>query len=97
MIFYYIFIQKALHTIHHMKVIKNDHYNIILKDIELIKEIFTIFPIIDKIGYCSGGIGWIWYNFWYVRGSYINKVEMPIKTTDVIIMKIIYQERLNDK
>ena len=59
---------------------KNDHYNIILKDIELIKEIFTIFPKIDKIGYSCGGIGWIWYNFWYVRGSYINKVEKPIKT-----------------
>jgi len=59
---------------------KNDKYNIILKDIELIKEIFTIFPKIDKIGYSSGGIGWLWYNFWYVRGSYINQVEKPIKT-----------------
>lgn len=59
---------------------KNDNYNIILKNIEVIKEIFTIFPKIDKIGYSSGGIGWIWYNFWYVRGSYINKVEHPIKT-----------------
>lgn len=60
---------------------KNDNYNIILKDINKIKEIFTIFQSIDKIGYCSGGIGWIWYNFWYARGSYINKVEKPIKTT----------------
>jgi len=59
---------------------ENYKYNIILKDIELIKEIFTIFPKIDKIGYSCGGIGWIWYNFWYVRGSYINKVEHPIKT-----------------
>lgn len=59
---------------------RNDHYNIILKDINKIKEIFTIFPKIDKIGYSAGGIGWIWYNFWYVRGSYINNVEKPIKT-----------------
>jgi len=59
---------------------KNDEYNIILKDIELIKEIFTIFPKIDKIGFSSGGIGWLWYNFWYVRGSYINQVEKPVKT-----------------
>ena len=56
-----------------------DSYNIILKDINRIKEIFTIFPQIDKIGYSSGGCGWIWYNFWYVRGSYINQVERPIK------------------
>jgi len=59
---------------------RNDHYNIILKDIAKIKEIFTIFPKIDKIGYSAGGIGWIWYNFWYARGSYINNVEKPIKT-----------------
>lgn len=59
---------------------KNDNYNIILQDIEKIKEIFTIFPNIDKIGYFSGGNGWIWYNFWYARGSYINTVEKPIKT-----------------
>ena len=59
---------------------KNLKYNIILKDIELIKEIFTIFPIIDKIGYSCGGIGWIWYNFWYVRGSYVNNLEEPVKT-----------------
>jgi hypothetical protein len=59
---------------------RNDPYNIILKNIDLIKEIFSIFPPIDKIGYCSGGTGWIWYNFWYARGSYINLVEKPIKT-----------------
>jgi hypothetical protein len=55
-------------------------YNIILKDIDKIKEIFTVFPSIDKVGYLSGGCGWIWYNFWYARGSYINQVEKPIKT-----------------
>jgi hypothetical protein len=59
---------------------KNDNYNIILKDINKIKEIFSIFPSIHKIGYSTGGIGWMWYNFWYARGSYINQVEKPIKT-----------------
>jgi hypothetical protein len=59
---------------------KNDNYNIILKDINKIKEIFTIFSKIDKVGFSSGGNGWIWYNFWYARGSYINQVEKPIKT-----------------
>jgi hypothetical protein len=60
---------------------KNDHYNIILNDIHKIKEIFTVFPKIDKIGFFSGGCGWIWYNFWYVRGSYIHSVEKPLKTS----------------
>jgi hypothetical protein len=60
---------------------KYDEYNIILYDINKIKEIFSIFPKIDKIGYSSGGNGWIWYNFWYARGSYIFSVEEPIKTT----------------
>jgi hypothetical protein len=59
----------------------NDNYNIIFKNIDLIKEVFTLFPKIDKIGYSCGGIGWIWYNFWYVRGSYVKKLEIPIKTT----------------
>ena len=59
---------------------RNDTYNVILKDIHLVKEIFTIFPNIDKVGYSSGGIGWIWYNFWYARGSYINQLECPLKT-----------------
>lgn len=59
---------------------RNDSYNVILKDVDRIKEIFSIFPSIDKIGYFSGGGGWIWYNFWFARGSYINSVEKPIKT-----------------
>jgi len=60
--------------------VENDNHNIILKDINKIKEIFSIFPDIDKVGYSSGGIGWIWYNFWYARGIYINRLEKPIKT-----------------
>jgi hypothetical protein len=59
---------------------KDDNYNIILKNIKEIFNIFNDFSEIDKIGYSCGGIGWIWYNFWYVRGSYINFVEKPIKT-----------------
>jgi len=59
----------------------NDNYNVILKDYNKIKRIFTTYDTIEKIGYCCGGNGWIWYNFWYARGSYINMVEKPIKTT----------------
>lgn len=60
---------------------KLDNYNVILKDYNKIQYIFTKYNNIDKIGYSCGGIGWIWYNFWYARGSYIKMVEKPIKTT----------------
>jgi len=56
-------------------------YTEILRDINKIKEIFDIFPTIDKIGILSGLNGIIWYNFWYARGSYIYTVEEPIKTS----------------
>jgi len=60
---------------------KKDNYNAILLRINKIYEIFNIFPKIDKIGYFSGGFGWIWYNFWYARGSYISTVEKPVLTS----------------
>lgn len=59
---------------------RNDNYNIILKDLNQIFKIYSEYSEIDKIGYSCGGIGWIWYNFWYARGSYISHVEKPIKT-----------------
>ena len=58
----------------------NDNYNIILKDKNKIEEIFSIFPKVDKIGYYSSSHGFIWYNFWFVRSSYIFNIEKPIKT-----------------
>jgi hypothetical protein len=60
---------------------RNDNYNIILKNVHKIKEIFSIFTKIDKVGFSNSQLGWIWYNFWYARGSYINNVEKPIKTS----------------
>lgn len=60
--------------------INHGKYNIILKDLDKIFKTFAEFSHIDKIGYSCSKFGWIWYNFWYARGSYINKVEKPIKT-----------------
>jgi hypothetical protein len=57
-----------------------DNYNALLYNFDKTKEVFTIFPEIDKVGFHSGGIGWMWFNFWYARGSYIFQVERPIKT-----------------
>jgi hypothetical protein len=52
--------------------------NSVIKDYNKIKEIFDIFPTIDKIGYQTSPNGGIFINFWYTRGSYINNVEIPI-------------------
>jgi hypothetical protein len=44
-------------------------------------EAFSLFPNVDRVGWdCSAG-GFLWYNFMYVRGSYLNQVEQPIITT----------------
>ena len=59
---------------------ENDAYNVVLKDMDRIYDIFATFPTIDKVGYFSGGNGWIWYNFWYARGSYLCQVERPVLT-----------------
>jgi len=52
----------------------------LLENMDRVEEAFNLFPTIDKIGIQSGGVGWIWYNFWYVRGSYLNRVERPLRT-----------------
>lgn len=37
-------------------------------------------PSADKLGLSSGGNGWVWYNFWWARSSYIRHLEKPIVT-----------------
>lgn len=39
------------------------------------------FPSINKTGASSGGIGWVWFNFWWARASYLSQCEEPIITT----------------
>ncbi len=62
---------------HFRETIASD-YNQLLKEIDRVKEIFDIFPNINKIGLMSAQPGWIWYNFWFARGSYISTVEKPL-------------------
>ena len=35
---------------------------------------------INKVGLFPSNGGFIWFNFWYVRCSYINKIECPIES-----------------
>ena len=37
---------------------------------------------IDKIGLYPSDKGFIWFNFWWARGDYINKLEEPIISED---------------
>lgn len=34
-------------------------------------------PEIDKLGYGVGGTGWLWYNFWIARSSWIQSLPEP--------------------
>jgi hypothetical protein len=51
-----------------------------LEEINRVEEAFNLFPTIDKVGYEFGGLGWIWYNVFYARGSYLKRVERPLRT-----------------
>ena len=39
-------------------------------------------PLINKAGFAASEYGYIWYNFWWARASYIQKLEEPELTKD---------------
>jgi hypothetical protein len=43
-----------------------------------IMSIFENYPAINKIGLFPSSAGWIWFNFFWVRGSYLVKCNEPI-------------------
>lgn len=45
------------------------------RNIELINRFNSIY----KLGTLSGGNGWLWFNFWIAKASYISNLEKPIK------------------
>ena len=56
-------------------------------------EAFDIFPFVDKAGLRIADEGFIWYNFWYARGSYVNRVLRP-RTADQITDRHYYERWL---
>lgn len=44
-----------------------------------ILNIFEKHPYVDKIGFCSSKSGFMWFNYWWVRASYIACLEPPMK------------------
>ena len=50
----------------------------VIQSTDLVREVFDLFPTVAKVGISySLRHGWIWYNYWYARGSYIHKMEEP--------------------
>ena len=43
-------------------------------------ELLTRLNSIYKLGTLSGGNGWLWFNFWIARSSYLSKLEKPKMT-----------------
>lgn len=44
-------------------------------------HIFQSHPSIDKIGSTASKYGFIWWNYWWARASYLVRVESPLKTS----------------
>lgn len=61
-------IEKALHSI-------------VISPWKRIFKIFKYYPTIDKVGSTYSQQGWMWWNYWWVRATYVARLESPIKTT----------------
>ena len=52
----------------------------VFSQMDRVLEAFSLFPFVNVVGWdCSKG-GFVWYNFFYARGSYLRTVEEPIAT-----------------
>tara|TARA_B100001989_G_C24551861_1_gene475875 strand:+ start:17449 stop:18603 length:1155 start_codon:yes stop_codon:yes gene_type:complete len=54
-------------------------FKLIIKNWENNIELLTRIKSIYKIGVLSGGNGWLWFNFWIAKSTYISKIEKPKK------------------
>jgi len=52
-----------------------------LFELPRVLEVFGTFPTVDRAGHFSSTFGWVWYNFWVARGSYLSALEEPAMTT----------------
>jgi hypothetical protein len=91
------FHSKGITYTEHFSQVRNWGQNDVISDFNKIKEIFDIFPTIDKIGNQTSTRGSMFINFWYARGSYINQVDIPIKTKDRFYYEGWLEQRLTPK
>ncbi len=53
-----------------------------LGEVDLVFEVFDLFPEVNKVGNKMSDLGWVWYNFMFARGSYLKRVAEPIITSN---------------
>jgi len=56
--------------------------NTIIKPWKLVVRRFAFDPKMNRAGYAVSGRGWIWFNFWYARASYLSRLVKPILKRD---------------
>ena len=55
-------------------------FKLLIDDWQKNIETLLRFNSIEKIGILSGGNGWLWFNFWISKASYIKGLQKPLKT-----------------
>lgn len=56
-------------------------FNLAVRPWKAIVERFASTPGVDKIGISCSQHGWLWFNFWWARATYLAQVERPIQTS----------------
>ena len=54
-------------------------FKILIYDWEKNINLIERFESINKIGALAGKFGWLWFNFWLVKSSYVSKLEKPVQ------------------
>jgi hypothetical protein len=60
-----------------MKILRNT-----INNWKYLNDIFNNYPEIDKAGIYPDHSGIVWYNFFWIRGSFLKSIPPPIITTD---------------
>jgi hypothetical protein len=47
-----------------------------------IVDVFDRHAQIDKVGFAASAEGWLWFNFWWARGSYLAGCQEPVVSGD---------------
>ena len=57
------------------------HFINVISEWKWVLFLFQNLLSINKIGLLCSEFGWIWFNFWWVRVSYIKNLECPLRTS----------------
>ena len=75
----------------HTKGMSHNYHSRSLEEITLFTKTFESWrknlqilnqPGVNKVGLFPAKEGWIWYNFWYAKGSYLAQFKAPVLTDD---------------